>query len=217
MTLEEFAARVPGARRHRAGFLAPGICHGGRKLKLAIDLGKSGNIVVRCWSRGCSAEDIVHAIGLQLSDLFTTPRPNPAESYGELRWAFRRAPVATIDAALRREVELEREARLRARPYDTPRVRASDVNAARKRVNAIFETTLRAIEPFYWETCPPNDQDPLWPLCLDRAVEEIAFDQDVAWFQRHWTRFPRLRVIVEDRAATLLHQYARAHKCECAA
>jgi|GEM_PF-6092897 len=69
MTLTEFAARVPGSEPYRSGFRAPGICHGGKKLKLNMNSAPDGTILVKCWSRGCSAASIVEAIGLSLRAL----------------------------------------------------------------------------------------------------------------------------------------------------
>jgi hypothetical protein len=54
-----------------------GICHGGKNpSSVSIGLGDNGAVLLRCWA-GCSADQVVHALGLELSDLFP-----PRESHG---------------------------------------------------------------------------------------------------------------------------------------
>jgi len=100
---------------------------------------------------------------------------------------------------LRRETERQRAERLVKTPYDTPLFRSADINKARQRVNAELGTILQPISRYGWEICPPHDCDPLWPLCLQRAADEMLFTHNA--FDR---------VLVEDRAARILHDVGNA-------
>jgi len=127
-----------------------------------------------------------------MAQLFYDDGPQRID-YSAERRCFRAAPLATVEAMLKREVERQRLRRLEQRPCDTPLVRSGDVNAARERVNAILGTSLAPIGRFEWECCAPNDQDSAWPVCLQRAKEEL---------------FASDRFAIEDRAAQLLHELA---------
>jgi hypothetical protein len=61
--LEEIAARGPG------NFIARCPAHDDRRPSLSVRILDDGRTLVHCWA-GCAAADIVHAVGLELSDLF---------------------------------------------------------------------------------------------------------------------------------------------------
>ena len=68
--LETFLARVPGVKRSgKDSYRAPCPAHQGNNPNLKITETSDGRILLTCHSQGCSAEDIVNAVGLQLSDL----------------------------------------------------------------------------------------------------------------------------------------------------
>jgi hypothetical protein len=61
--------RLEGARQAGAGYIALCPAHPDRNASLSIATGADGRVLLRCWT-GCPALAIVHAIGLELSDLF---------------------------------------------------------------------------------------------------------------------------------------------------
>ena len=68
--LETFLARVPGVKRSgKDSYRAPCPAHLGKNPNLKITETSDGRILLMCHSRGCSAEEIVNAVGLQLSDI----------------------------------------------------------------------------------------------------------------------------------------------------
>lgn len=81
-------AQCPGPL-HRNGDIHP---------SLSIGTGENGAVLLKCWV-GCSAHDIVSAVGLDLADLFP-----PRESTGKP--ISRPWPAAQILAALLFEVEI---------------------------------------------------------------------------------------------------------------
>lgn len=46
------------------------VCGGRNHSTLSIGVGHTGAVLLRCWKSGCSAEQIAHAIGLDVQDLF---------------------------------------------------------------------------------------------------------------------------------------------------
>lgn len=68
--LEPFLLRESGRDRWRACCPA----HGGRNPSaLSIGIGDAGGVLLRCWS-GCEVEQVAHALGLELQDLFPPRR-----------------------------------------------------------------------------------------------------------------------------------------------
>jgi hypothetical protein len=61
--------RLEGVRQVGAGSIARCPAHADRTASLSIAAGTDGRVLLRCHS-GCPALAIVHAIGLELSDLF---------------------------------------------------------------------------------------------------------------------------------------------------
>ena len=77
------------------------VCGGRNRSTLSIGVGDTGAVLLRCWKEGCSAEQVAHAVGLDLEDLFP-----PRETHGA---PLKRRRLITAGQAL--EV-LEREATL---------------------------------------------------------------------------------------------------------
>lgn len=46
------------------------VCGGRNRSTLSIGVGDTGAVLLRCWKEGCSPEQIAHAVGLELEDLF---------------------------------------------------------------------------------------------------------------------------------------------------
>lgn len=203
----DFAARCPGARSIPNGYAAPCPAHGGRKPNLRVRDGRSG-VLVRCMSRGCEVSEIAAAVGLHVSDLFTTARCG-VDAYAVERRQFQDAPSETLRAFIARQTEEARAARLASAPHDTPRFRSRDVNTARTRANLVFRTTLAPIKRFAWEGYAPHDSDPAWPDLFGRALEELAYDlacvkDRAAMPDAIFARPASLCPMAADRAATWL-------------
>jgi hypothetical protein len=78
MTIGEFLDVLPRVKRSGDGWKARCPNHEDRTPSLSVGEGDDGRILVQCHA-GCSVEEVVHALGLELSDLFTdTPRDSPA-------------------------------------------------------------------------------------------------------------------------------------------
>lgn len=74
MTFEEFLTHLHGVKG--SGTQRTALCpaHGDKKQSLSVSVGDNGGIVLHCHA-GCSTEDIVWAMGLQMQDLFPEVRP----------------------------------------------------------------------------------------------------------------------------------------------
>jgi len=116
---------------------------------------------------------------------------------------YRRAPRATIAAFMDHEIERQRQLRVAREPFDTPQIRSADVNAARRRAAAIFDTRLDPIARYEWEGWHPNDTDPLWPVLFARARDEVSWIQPTA-------AVPTLSLLAADLAHEWLRAIARA-------
>jgi len=191
------------ARKVGNGWRARCPAHRSRTRSLAISEGRDRVLLIKCHG-GCSVADVLHAVGLELRDLFPRVRGRVDElrRHAVDHRRFRRAPHAVVREMLVREVERVRE-RLRVEfGYDPP-LRAEHLNAARQRVASVLGIRLSSITPFDWEGCAPMDTDEAWPVLYTRAVEEMRFagrdpDHDV-----------EARIAAEDLAAQWLHALAK--------
>lgn len=68
MNIEEFVAKLEGARQSGAGWVARCPAHGDANPSLSVNRGEDGRILVHCHA-GCSAQEVVEAMGLKLADL----------------------------------------------------------------------------------------------------------------------------------------------------
>jgi len=68
MTIEDFLSRLEGVQKSGGGWIARCPAHGDKNPSLSIALGEDGRILVHCHA-GCTAEQIVAAMGLTLRDL----------------------------------------------------------------------------------------------------------------------------------------------------
>lgn len=53
------------------------VCGGRNRSTLSVGVGDTGAVLLKCWKAGCSPEQIAHAVGLDIEDLFP-----PRESHG---------------------------------------------------------------------------------------------------------------------------------------
>ena len=81
--LEPFKLRQHGRDRWRACCPA---CGGSNGSKLSIGEGDNGACLLRCWA-GCEVEQVAHALGLELTDLF---QPKPPQYHASGKPARRR-------------------------------------------------------------------------------------------------------------------------------
>jgi hypothetical protein len=80
--LANLLGRLDTPRLTSSGWSARCPAHDDRSPSLSLSEGRDGRVLVRCWA-GCEVEDIVHAVGLEVRDLFAaddkrrpfTPRP----------------------------------------------------------------------------------------------------------------------------------------------
>jgi hypothetical protein len=78
--LEPYRLRENGRDRWRACCPA----HGGKNPSaLSIGVGADDQVLLRCW-HGCEVEQVAHALGLELEDLFP-PRPQAGQGGGPIR------------------------------------------------------------------------------------------------------------------------------------
>lgn len=75
MSVELFLSRVDARPNGRDRWrCACPVCGGKNRGTLSIGVGDSGAVLLKCWKSDCDAEQIAHAVGLQIEDLFP-PRP----------------------------------------------------------------------------------------------------------------------------------------------
>lgn len=75
MKLADFLSHFDRPRRTSRGWLAKCPAHADRRPSLGIAEGDSGRILLKCWT-GCSAAEIVAAMGLSMRDLFADEMPS---------------------------------------------------------------------------------------------------------------------------------------------
>ncbi|MHB1674252.1 MAG: hypothetical protein ACYCSP_08385 [Acidobacteriaceae bacterium] len=86
MTAEAFAEILSARPAGRGRWLAKCPSHADRHPSLSITQGHSA-ILLKCWSAGCSTEQIVTALGLPMSALFDAPLTPATRREVELRRA----------------------------------------------------------------------------------------------------------------------------------
>ena len=87
VTLDAILSLLEGARRTGRGWTARCPAHADRQASLSVNEGHDGRILLHCFA-GCSSLSVVHALGLELCDLF------PAR-------AFRTDPTRSEQAEVR--------------------------------------------------------------------------------------------------------------------
>lgn len=84
---ERFLARLDGARRTGPGrWIAKCPAHEDKTPSLSVREADDGRILLKCWS-GCSASEVVGAVGLTLAALFPRPLPGAGPIPSRERWA----------------------------------------------------------------------------------------------------------------------------------
>jgi hypothetical protein len=158
--------------------------HGSRGGTLAVREGAGGAVLLKCHA-GCTAEAVMHALQLELRDLFPntdTWRQRQAEIATE-RQRFRRTPRATVRVAIERELKRTRDKILAELGYARP-LRSADINVVRARVAAIYGVKLAPIAAFAWQGAP-HDDDPAWPALFERRLREVLIESSVDPDRKH--------------------------------
>jgi hypothetical protein len=78
VTIESFTSLLDGTKQTSRGWAFQCPAHADRHPSGAATEGEDGRILVKCWA-GCTAAEIVAAMGLTLADLFPDTRKSPAE------------------------------------------------------------------------------------------------------------------------------------------
>lgn len=73
MTIQEILSRLEGVKGGDGQWTACCPNHGDAHQSLSVSIGNDGRVLIKCHA-GCTTENIVWAMGLQMKDLFTTPR-----------------------------------------------------------------------------------------------------------------------------------------------
>ena len=105
MKIDQFLEQLPGAKRNGNGWTARCPAHEDRVASLSLDE-DDGKILVHCHA-GCTAEDVVAALGLTMRDLFVgtngaTPKKSAKPPSEPKRLEITEAEVALTEAALER-------------------------------------------------------------------------------------------------------------------
>ena len=77
MTLSDFLDRLQGVKGRDGKYMARCPHHGDSTPSLSVSLGKDNKILLKCFA-GCSTEDIVWSMDLQMTDLFAEVTPATA-------------------------------------------------------------------------------------------------------------------------------------------
>lgn len=103
--IDTILSHLEGVRRQGRGYVARCPAHADKSPSLSLREGDDGRTLVHCHA-GCTAEEIMGAIGMRLTDLFpgsgrpTRPTPAPGVSYSELHkaTAFERSILFIVNA-----------------------------------------------------------------------------------------------------------------------
>ena len=94
-SLEKVEKLPPG--NHQARYRACCQAHGDKNPSLSITLSNSDTILLKCWA-GCSAHDVVHAVGMEMTDLFPEQTKYHAPQERRPFSADQAAKVIALDA-----------------------------------------------------------------------------------------------------------------------
>lgn len=96
-TVDKILSRLRGVRRCGNGYIALCPAHDDKHPSLSIREAEDGRVLLHCWT-GCRTEDVVHALGLAMADLFP-PRPGTTRrrTKAERREAARRQVEAALE------------------------------------------------------------------------------------------------------------------------
>src|SRR5262245_39230493 len=83
-TLDRILSQLEGVKRTATGATARCPAHADARSSLSVGVGEDARVLLKCFA-GCTAEAIVHALGIELRDLFSTRSEVPRHlSVGDL-------------------------------------------------------------------------------------------------------------------------------------
>jgi hypothetical protein len=167
MTTAEIAGLLGARQNGQSGYTARCPAHDDKNPSLAVREGRDGRTLIRCFA-GCEPVAIVHAIGLDLRDLFD------GVGFAQSIVQQRRTMTADdleheIQGELRRILDAESERT--GFPEVATLVRHR--NAARAIIERRFDLHLKREQPL-WSEVEPYCTDPAWTACIDQAMSVIA-------------------------------------------
>lgn len=133
MSADALLAHLEGVKRTGDGrWLARCPAHDDKRPSLSVKETTEGVVLVKCWS-GCSAAEVVAAVGLELSDLFpekitsdgTKPERRPFPAADVLRAVSFETMIVSIAAA-----EMAAGKKIKPADLDRLRIAASRLHAA---------------------------------------------------------------------------------------
>jgi hypothetical protein len=200
MTTSEIAGRLE-ARPRGTHWLARCPSHDDRRPSLSIREGVGGKTLLHCFA-GCAAEAIVASVGLGVPDLFAD---SPSGNRRPLRSTIESAQAA-LDGELLAILDRE-EQRLGFRPPALAQLK----NQARAAVERRFNVRLSRHLALWWEI-EPHALDPAWASCVDRAIDETAWGNDIdpEELRKILPEAPAFKNDVLQRARQLQHELAGA-------
>jgi hypothetical protein len=212
MTTSEIAARV-NARAFGNGWRARCPGHGSISGTLSIAEGREGRVLLRCFA-GCTTEQILAKLGLEMRDLFPKPEDSRPQS---------RSPVQhTATAQEIRDALVGQEAihRKQRRIQDGERLVADDLNAIREVVAFKLRVDLKPVKRAAADShAGGHERDPLWPALLEQKWCEAWIETDgratccsIDDFASHGVLGVDLLERAERLAAKELRAIAQAHQ-----
>ncbi len=168
--IELVRSRLDGVHGLSENFRARCPAHGSRGGTLAVRAGRDGVVLLTCHA-GCEVLTIVAAVGLEMRDLW------PRE---------RRSATRVVSRPSKTELanELERAAQLHRdeRSLDSSqRLVHADLVTIRRTVSVRCGVTLPTIERRVADSWAGGyEREPLFPLLVDRAWEELWLERDGA-------------------------------------
>ena len=101
MSVEVLLSRLDDPRptgRDRWRCACP-VCGGKNRSTLSVGVGDTGAVLLKCWKSGCGPEEIAHAVGLALEDLFP-PRESHASPATRRRLITAAQALDLLDAEM---------------------------------------------------------------------------------------------------------------------
>jgi hypothetical protein len=175
-------SRLSHAREIRTGWRAccPGH-NGSNPSSLSIREGDNG-VLIHCFT-GCSTDDVVRALGLEMRDLFNEPKAYskthqqtyPKTYSKTVATKVQRPPTSEeVERALRAHLQRQLDGESAQLGY-VPPITSRHHNAARRSVHRLLGVPLRPVQAAWWEHAQ-YDNDPLWQTFAERALQEILWE-----------------------------------------
>lgn len=190
LRLETMISKLERTRKTPTGWTARCPAHADRSPSLSVKESRGGTILVRCFA-GCNVKAIVHAIGLEMRDLFPNartaraPKPQPRPTSERVR--------AELCAEL---AKLELDGR---RPL------TRELNDVRHRVAVRLGISLKKLPEPLCDTYGNHARDPLWPAIFEHALFRAHIELTGAPPEQNSRRVdPNVLIHAEELAADML-------------